>query len=141
FTAVNANLRYDYYGRIKEQVIMPNFYILFKNRIDINGYFLAVNNELYYDVYVKNVRRGSLSVNINTSSFISGGFTYERGRYIVRFADPPYAGSGFYAGMYLTLKPFNMLTIENNYDYAELSDSYGGNKLYAGYIYRNKTSF
>jgi hypothetical protein len=34
-----------------------------------------------------------------------------------------------------------MLAISNTYNYSELSDSYGGNKLYAGYIFRNKISF
>jgi hypothetical protein len=50
-------------------------------------------------------------------------------------------GFGYTASCNLTLKPFNRMVIDNAYSYSQLSDSYGGQKLYAGYIYRNKISF
>ncbi len=141
FPAVNGNIRYDFDGRIKEQTLVPNFFIQFKDRLDASGYFLAVNNEQYLGVYLQNVRRGSLSVDVLTNNVISGGLTFEIGKYIVRFEDPPFIGFGYSANAYLTLKPLNGLRIDNTYSYSQLSESYGGQKLYAGYIFRNKLSF
>jgi hypothetical protein len=139
--AFNAGLRYDYNNRIKEQWFVPNFFMQFKNLINMDGGFLVVNNENYEGVYHTNVNRGWINFNINTFEKIRGGCFFELGKYIVRFENPSYVGYGFTAEAWLTLKPINRLSIENNYTYAELSKTAGGEKLYAGYILRNKTSF
>lgn len=137
----DAGLRYDYSNRIREQWLVPNFFILFNNQIDFGAGFLAVNNENYENVYHQNVHRGWVNLNIHTLNAIRGGIFFEMGKYIVRFENPSYVGYGFTSEAWLTLKPLNRLTIENNYTYAELSKEAGGEKLYTGYIYRNKTSF
>ncbi len=137
----DAGIQYDYDGRIKEQWVAPKFNIQFTRLINANGGFLAVNNENYYDVYHKNVHRGWLNLNINTSSKATGGVFFEMGKYIVRFEEPSYVGWGWNAEAWLTLKPMDNLELENDYNYFELSKEKGGEKLYSGYIFRNKTSF
>lgn len=137
----NGGVQYDYDGRIKEQWLIPQFYIQFKHQINLSGGFLAVNNENYYDVYHKNVNRGWLNININTYSKATGGAFFELGKYIVRFEEPSYVGWGWNAEAWLTIKPLNNLVMENNYSYFELAKEKGGEKLYTGYIFRNKTSF
>lgn len=137
----DGGLRYDYNNRIKEQWFVPSFFIQFKNLINMEGGFLAVNNERYEEVYHKNVNRGWINFNINTFDAVRGGCFFELGKYIVRFEEPSYVGYGFNVEAWLTLKPLNRLSIENNYTYAELSKEAGGEKLYTGYILRNKTSF
>lgn len=139
--AFNAGLRYDYNNRIKEQWLVPNFFIQFKKQISVNGGFLAVNNENYENVYHKNVHRGWINCNIHAIDAVRGGVFFEMGKYIVRFQNPSYVGHGFFTEAWLTLKPVNRLSIENNYVYTELSREAGGEKLYTGYILRNKTSF
>ncbi len=137
----NGGLMYDYNGNIKEQWLVPQFYIQFKHQVNFSGGFLAVNNENYFDVYHKNVHRGWLNLNINTSSKATGGAFFELGKYIVRFEEPSYVGWGYIAEAWLTVKPVHNLVMENNYNYFELSKERGGEKLYSGYIFRNKTSF
>jgi hypothetical protein len=139
--AFDAGLRYDYNNRIKEQWFIPNFFVQFKNLINMDGGFLVVNNENYEDVYHQNVNRGWINFNVNTFDAVRGGCFFEMGKYIVRFKNPSYVGYGFNAEAWLTLKPVNRLSIENNYTYSELSKEAGGEKLYTGYILRNKTSF
>ena len=55
--------------------------------------------------------------------------------------NPSYVGFGFNTKAWLTLKPVNRLSIENTYNYSELSKEAGGEKLYTGYTFRNKISF
>ncbi len=138
---IYANIMYDYDGKIKEQVLVPEFYIQFTRLINMKGGFFAVKNENYYDVYHKNVHRGWINLNVNTSSKATGGVFFEMGKYIVRFEDPSYVGWGWNAEAWLTIKPMANLVLENNYNYFELSKDKGGEKLYTGYIFRNKTSF
>lgn len=137
----DAGIQYDYDGRIKEQWFAPKFYVQFKHQVNMNGGFLAVNNENYYDVYHKNVHRGWLEMNINTSSRATGGAFLELGKYIVRFEEPSYVGWGWIAEAWMTVKPLHNLVLENNYSYFELAKEKGGEKLYTGYIFRNKTTF
>lgn len=139
--ALNAGIRFKYDGTLREQWVDPNFYIQFKNQINLSGSFLAVNNEEYEGIFHKNVNRGWINFNINTLEKIRGGAFFEIGKYIVRFASPSYVGFGFTGEAWLTVKPINRLSIENTYTYAELSKEAGGEKLYTGYILRNKVSF
>jgi hypothetical protein len=137
---MNAGIRYDYNNKIREQWFVPGLYFQFKNLINAEIGCLAVNNEEYEKVYHKNVNRGWINVNINTYNKLRGGVFYEFGKYIVRFRNPSYTGNGFYTEAWMTIKPISRLTIENNYTYAQLANE-DGEKLYTGYIYRNKTSF
>lgn len=138
----NAGLQYDYQNRIKQQWLIPQYYIQFKRLINSSGGFLLVNNEEYYGKYHTDVQRGWINLNINTLSFMQGGVNAEIGKYIVRTGDPDsYVGWGLNAGAWLTLKPFSNLILENDYSYFELAEKKGGSKLYAGYVFRNKTSY
>ena len=138
---IESGLRYDYSGRIREQWVVPSVYFQGRSLTNYQIGFLAVNNEEYQNVYHKNVHRGWINVNINTFDVARGGVFFEMGKYIVRFENPSYAGFGFNSEAWLTLKPIDRLSIENTYNYSELSKEAGGEKLYTGYILRNKTSF
>jgi hypothetical protein len=137
---LNGGLRYNYEGKIKEQWLVPDIFIQFKKLINADIGVLAVNNELYEGVYHKNVHRGWFNFNINTSKYVYGGGYLEAGKYIVRFEEPSYVGAGFSGQLWLTLQPLKSLKIDNNFSYFELSKNWGGEKLFAGYIFRNKTS-
>lgn len=139
--SLHGGLQYDYEGKIKEQWLIPQFYFQFIHQVNFSGGFLAVNNENYFNIYHKNVNRGWVNININTNSKVTGGAYLELGKYIVRFWNPSFVGWGFTAQAWLTLKPFHNIVFENNYSYFELSNNRGGEKLYTGYIFRNKTSF
>jgi hypothetical protein len=138
---INGNIAFKFDGTLKERTLVPNFYIQFKKMINMSGGFLAVNDEEYKGVFHTGVHRGWIDININTSKIITGGMYYELGKYIVRFEDPSYVGWGYDAQAWLILKPMNRLQIESNYYYSELSKSAGGEKLYAGYVFRNKLTY
>jgi hypothetical protein len=138
---INGNIVFKFDGTLRERTLVPNFYISFKKMINVSGGYLAVNDEEYEGVFHTGVHRAWINFNINTSSFIRGGMYYELGKYIVRFENPSYVGWGFDAQAWLTLKLMNRLQIESNYYYSELSKEAGGEKLYAGYVFRNKLSY
>ena len=99
-----------------------------------------MNNEDFGGVYNKDANRAYINLNVNTLENLSGGLYYELGKYIVR-QDNPYVGYGFRFETWNTIKSFDRLTLENSYIYYELSKSYKGEKLYTGYILRNKSTF
>jgi len=138
---LNGGIKYDYKNRIREQWVQPGFWMLFKNQINCNGGFLLVNNEEYNGIYHKNVNRGWLNFNVNRWKHAQGGAYFELGKFIVRFEEPSFVGYGFYGEAWLDLKPIDRLISSFAYIYNELSKEAGGEKLYAGYILRNKTSF
>jgi hypothetical protein len=102
--------------------------------------YIAVNDEEYKGVTHKNVSRIWTNFNINTSSLLWGGAFIEIGKFIVRFANPSYVGFGYNLELWSTFRPASMVQLETNYYYSELSEKYGGAKLYAGYIIRNKST-
>ena len=77
----------------------------------------------------------------NLSKYLTGGFWYEFGKYIVRFEEPTYVGFGHNLDFWATIKPFDRLRNDINYSYSELSKTAGGEKLYAGYVLSDKISY
>ncbi|RPI14855.1 MAG: hypothetical protein EHM58_15535 [Ignavibacteriae bacterium] len=137
---LNAWLTYQFDGSIRERVVQPNVFIQFKKMMNLSSGFLLVNDEDYRGILHKGIHRGWINFNINTSSFIRGGGYFEAGKSIVRFDNPSYLGNIFTGELWLTLNPMDQLQLESNYSYSELSKD-GGEKLYAGYILRNKLTF
>ena len=138
--SVMASMKFKYDGSVKERVIMPQFFVQCKELISLSGWFLVTNDENYKDVMLMGVHRGGLNITVNKSNLVNGSMYVNAGKYIVRFGDP-YVAWGLEGGFSLNIRPFNRLLLENTYDYSELATSYKGEKVYAGYIFRNKTSF
>ena len=135
-------LRHNYDGKLREVFMEPKIYIEFNNQIHLSASYALINNEQYGGVYHRNVNRGWININSNTLSFLRGGFFLGAGKYIARFEDPSFVGYGFDFELWSTFKPIDKLILENTYVYAELSkSSFGGEKLYAGYLLRNKTTY
>lgn len=128
-------------GKYYQAWLIPQIYVLMNHRLDFSWGMLAVNNEEYKGVFHKNVQRGWINFSINTSNKIYGGSYIELGKYIVRFKTPSFVGFGYMTELWCTMNPTPRLSIENDYTYSELSSRRGGEKLYAGYVFRNKTSY
>ena len=135
-------VRHNYDGKLREVFMEPHLFVQFNNQVNFGmGYYL-VNNEQYGGSIHKNINRLWINVNSNTLSFLRGGFFFAGGKYIVRFEEPSYVGYGFDFELWSTFKPIDRLVMENSYYYSQLAKSdYGGEKLYAGYIFRNKTTY
>ena len=120
----------------------PHLFIQFNNQINLDAAYFLINNEQYGGSYHENVNRFWVNVNANTLNLLRGGFYFAGGKYIVRFEEPSYVGYGFDFELWSTFKPIDRIVMENSYYYSQLVKSdYGGEKLYAGYILRNKTTY
>jgi hypothetical protein len=137
--SVYAYMRYDYDGKIREQFSQSSLYFRFPFQISTNISFFLVNNESFKGKFHEGVRRINLNLNFQTFSWLTGGFYFGTGKSIVR-NDDSYVGYVNNYQLWGTIKPLDRLTMENNYTYYELLKAYKGEKIYAGYIFRNKTN-
>ncbi len=136
----NAYIRSFYDGTPREQFLRPNIWIQFSNQMNLYSGFMLVNNERFGGIFHEGARRGFINFNINTFKLITLGGYIEIGKYIIR-SDNPYIGYGRDIEFWSTFKPLNNIVIQNNYTYYELSKGYRGEMIYAGYIFRNTTSY
>jgi hypothetical protein len=138
---IYAMIRYNYEGKLKEQFVQPTLWFQFNKQIQFSTGFFLVNNEDFGGSFNKDVTRYNFYLSSNTLKNFGGSLYFQFGKYIVREENPSYIGYGFEFEHEDIIKPLNGLTLENSYEYFELSKSYRGEKLYAGYIIRNKTTF
>jgi hypothetical protein len=137
---VYTYIRTNYDGTPREQFAQPQVWIQFSKQISLSTGFMVINNEKFGGVFHEGVRRAYINYNINTLKLITLGGYFEMGKYIIR-SDNPTVGYGMDIELWSTFKPFNNITMQNNYVYYELSNGYRGEKIYAGYIFRNTTSY
>lgn len=137
--SVFGYLKYDYNGRIKEQFANANIWFRLPFQINTNIGFFLVNNEWFGGVFHEGVRRINMNVNFQTFNWLTGGFYAQTGRAIVREQNP-YVGYVNNFELWGTIKPIDRITLDNSYIYYELLKAFGGEKIYAGYIFRNKTN-
>jgi hypothetical protein len=137
---ISAYIRSYYDGTPREQYFGPRLYIQFGKQINLYAGFHAINNEKFNGVFHEGVRRGFVNFNINTLKLITFGGYFEFGKNIIR-SDEPSVGYGRDIEFWSTFKPFNNIVMQNTYVYYELSKGYQGEKIYAGYILRNSTSY
>ena len=137
--SVFGYLRYDYDGRIKEQFANASIWLRLPFQISTNIGFYMVNNEWFGGKFHEGVRRVNMNLDFQTFSWLRGGFYVSTGRSIVREPDS-YIGYVNNLELWGTIKPIDRLTLENSYVYYELLKSYAGEKIFAGYIFRNKTN-
>jgi len=137
--SVYGYMRYDYDGRIREQFAQANLYFRLPLQISTNFGFFLVNNEMFGGIFHEGVRRANFNLSFSTFDWLRGNLYIASGKSIVR-TENPYIG---YVNDYEvsgTIKPVDRITLENSYVYYELLKSFGGEKIYAGYIFRNKTN-
>jgi hypothetical protein len=136
----NFYIRSFYDGTPREQYFRPNLYIQFGKQINLYSGFMLINNEKFGGIFHEGVRRGFINFNINTLKLITLGGYFEIGKYIIR-SENPSVGYGMDIEFWSTFKPYHNIVMQNNYVYYELTKGYRGEKVYAGYILRNTTSY
>ena len=132
-------LRYDFDGRIKEQFAQAGLWFRLPLQMNTNLNFFLVNNEMFGGIFHEGVRRVNINFSFQTFSWLQGGFYVASGKSIVRNSNP-YIGYVNDIELWGTIKPIDRITLENTYTYYELLKKFAGEKLYAGYIFRNKTN-
>lgn len=138
---VSGDIRYDYSGKFKEVYLNPHINLNLTRQINIFAMYLLVNDEDYGGILHKGVHRGQISFSIKPTGYLQFSTYLEIGKYIARNETPSFVGYGINGELYLLINPTDRLSLENTYDYSELSRSYRGEKIYAGYIFRNKTIY
>ncbi len=133
---IYAAARYDYDFKPMEYFLSPSVWMRLVNQINIFTRYFVVNNEVFRGKYHQDVRRAYFEISSSFSDNIRGGASIEAGRYIIR-DDNSRIGYGTELYLWGTIKPVNRLSVSFNYNYFELSESYRGEKLFAGYILRN----
>lgn len=134
-TSVQGSVRYNFNWDFKEVYFMPQIWLRFVNQISTSIRYLCVNNEEFRGVFLKHANRVLFDLNVNSLQEIRGGMSLAIGKYIVR-NDNPYVGWGFEVSLWGDIKPIKNIVISPSLDYFELSESYMGSKIYAGYIFR-----
>ncbi|MEO8209883.1 MAG: DUF5916 domain-containing protein [bacterium] len=138
----NFQIRHDMNGELTEEFVDLNLVTDWANGIYSSVGYLPLNNEQYDGIYHKNINRWHFNFEAsNLSRFLTGGFYYEVGKYIVRFESPSYVGFGHTLDISATFKPFDRLRNDIEYSYSELATRAGGEKLYAGYVLSDKISY
>ncbi len=133
-------VRHTYDGKLRELFFQPEIYVRLKHQLSASAGFYLVNNEKFNDVYHEGARRVYLNFNANTFSFLTGGLYATMGKYIIR-SQNSFVGYGGELDFWLTVKPFENLILSPEYIYFELAKSYGGEKLFTGYILRNTLNY
>ncbi|HMS63676.1 MAG TPA: hypothetical protein PKD83_00320 [Ignavibacteria bacterium] len=101
-----------------------------------------MKKERYNHIYLYNIIKTHFGLDANNlSKVLTGGFFYEWGKYVVKFAEPSFVGYGHYFDLYATIKPFDQLRNDLTYTYSELSTKQSGELLYAGYVLSDKISY
>jgi hypothetical protein len=138
---VYAMVRHDYDGRLRELFVGPQVNLSFAKQIYLYMQAFLVNNEQYGGVYHEGAHRFNMNFNINTLDNLQGGFYFALGKYIVRDESNPFIGWGYNLEIFQTLKLFDRFIFENDWNYFEVAKNYADEKLFAGYILRNKSTF
>jgi len=139
---VNAELMFEADGKLKDQYLQLFLATDWTNGIYSSIAYLPVNNENFGNIFHKHINRWQLNLEANNlSKYLTGGFYYEFGKYIVRFRNPSFVGFGHNFEVWATIKPFDRLRNDISYSYSELSKSAGGEKLFAGYVLSDKVSY
>ncbi|MBN1633152.1 MAG: carbohydrate binding family 9 domain-containing protein [Ignavibacteria bacterium] len=133
-------VRHTYNGNLRELFFQPEIYLRLKHQLSASAGLYLINNEKFNDVYHKGARRFYLNFNASTFSFLRGGFYATMGKYIIR-SQNSFVGYGGEFDFWFTITPLENLILSPEYIYFELSNNYGGEKLFAGYILRNTVNY
>ena len=131
----NSNLRYDFYGTKREQVIMPYVSLTLKGQTNLFAQYLLVNDESFGGIWFKVINRIIFNVNSRPLNAISLWVNGQVGRFIYRSSSPE-TGVGHNLSATLTLKPTSQLNVAVSYVRARLSSEATNKLFYDGNIYR-----
>jgi len=132
---LSGNLRYNYAGMLKEEVVQPSVSLTMKGQTTLYASYLLVNDEHFQGVELRKIQRTLLSVISKPIDLISLAFDAQFGRFIYRSASP-IVGTGHQLDATITLKPTSRLKLDLTYARARLSEVEGGSVFFDGYVIR-----
>ncbi|MDD5361429.1 MAG: DUF5916 domain-containing protein [Ignavibacteria bacterium] len=135
-----THLIHDYAGNLREKYFQLEVWMQFIHQISVDMGFRPVNSEVWGGEYNQGARSGWINLSVNTFDKFTFGAYMDIGKSIIR-NDTPAVGYKQAYSFWSTFKPINSIVMSNSWDYYELATSYGGEKLYAGYIFRDVTTY
>lgn len=132
---LDASIRHDYDGNIKNVSLKPSTFFQFKGQTGVYLNYRLVNNERYKGEEFKNVNRIFVFINSRPMKELSFNLEGGIGKYIYRDDDPA-IGYGHELGASITLKPSPNLNIQFSYNRAGLKNRETDELYYDGNIYR-----
>lgn len=137
---VNGAWRYDFAGEFQERYMFVRLNNNLGGQNSVNLSFLPVNDERFRGQMFRNINRGMLSFNSETSDMFSFGGNLEVGRDINR-TETPELGRGYNISADATIKPTPRFQLTMDYNYSKLSKLDGSETFYSGDIYRLNTRY
>lgn len=131
----NSYIRFNYMGLKKEQVVEPYFYCELKGQTNVRVSYAAVNDEVFYDKFLKGANRLFFTITSKPVNEISLTIDGQLGKFINRTTNPT-IGSGHKLTTSLTLKPNSKLNLTFSYSRARLSSDETSTLFFDGNIYR-----
>jgi hypothetical protein len=132
---LNNEVRYDFYGKQKEQYLQPYIFLNVKGQTNIFMNYLVINDEHFKDKWFRGIRRGYFQINTLPSNEISIYANFQAGKYIYR-SDNPTIGTGHNISLDIVLKPTSQFNFEFSYSRARLSSVETSELFFDGNIYR-----
>jgi hypothetical protein len=131
----NAEARYDFYGKQKEQFLQPYLFLTMKGQTNINLQYLVVNDENFQGIWFRGIHRGYFGINTRPANEIYISTNIQLGKFIYR-NDTPSMGKGHNFNLNIVLKPTSQFNFEFAYSRARLSSDDTDELYYDGNIYR-----
>ena len=132
---LDASLRHDYDGNIREIKLRPSTFFQFKGQTGVYVNYRSVIKEKFGGIEFENVNRFFIYVNSRPTKEISFSLDGSLGEFIYR-GDDPAIGDGHNFGASFTLKPTPKFNIRFSYDRAGLKNRTSEKLYYDGNIYR-----
>nr|MBA3584490.1 carbohydrate binding family 9 domain-containing protein [Gemmatimonadota bacterium] len=98
------------------------------------------DQEVFREIDFRGIRNWEVFVQSNFSDPIRLGFSILGGEQIARNQVPPLLGEGIDLKLFGTIEPWDRLTIEPTLRYSELRDPSTNEEIFAGYIFRTRTT-
>jgi hypothetical protein len=131
----NQGLHFNHEGTRKEKWFVPGINAQFKNQVNINVAYLAVNDELFGGVQFDNINRTQFEIDARPSSIVTLRLQGAIGRFIRRSSNPD-MGRGHTLDLTTTLRPTSRLQVDLSFSRARLSSVATSELFYDGYIGR-----
>jgi hypothetical protein len=127
-------------GWFKDTWYQPSVWVQFKKQISMWTGFVW-SDERFAGERVNGIRRLAVNLDTNFSKLLSGGFSINGGRSLIRDRDDPRLGFQRQAEVWATLKPTSQLQLETSYLYYRMDELDSEETVFDTYIVRNRLSY
>ena len=133
--SVNSDMKFNYDGKKKEQVIQPGVYFSFKSQTSLSVSYLLVNDENFFGKELEGVHRLSFNIQSRPVKEASLYFSGQVGNFIFRSRNPV-VGEGHNLSVQLQLKPTSKIDISFSFSRSRLGSKETDEIFFDGNIYR-----